>query len=88
MIRNAKRSRMIPILPWFELFLENDRKSYLGPTTVENFFSSQIQNNLGTLYVPPKFRFLALKFQKISITRGRNFFSSQIRNNNSTLDIS
>ena len=61
------------------IFFKNDRKSYLGPSTVEKKLSSQIHNNPETLYAPPKSRFLTLKFQKISITRGqKNFFSNWI----------
>ena len=56
-----------------------------GPQRRKKYFSSQIQNNLETLYVPSKSRFLILKFQKISITRGRKtFFWSIIRNNLNT----
>ena len=44
------------------------------PKRWKKIFSSQIYNNLETLYMPHKSRFLTLKFQKISITRGRKFF--------------
>ena len=86
MIRGIKRGRMIPILPWFELYFEKWPKIISRtPNAGKNFFSSHIQNNLKTLYAPPKVTILNSKFQKISITRGRKiFFSSQIRNNLNT----
>ena len=83
MIRNTKRGRMIPMLPWFQLYFEKWPKIiFRTPNGENNFFSSQIQDKLETLYVSPRSRFLTPKFQKISITRGRKKnFSSQIQNN-------
>ena len=83
MIRHVKRGWMIPILPWFQRFLTKWPKIITGGENDGKFcFSSHIQNNLETLYAPPKSRSLTRKFRKKSITRGReNFFSSQIRNN-------
>ena len=64
------------------LFFKMTENHIQDPQRWKRKFSSQIQNNLEILYVPPKSRFLILKFQKISIARDRKiFFSSQIRNN-------
>ena len=72
MIRNTKRGRMIPMLPWFQLYFEKWPKIiFRTPNGENNFFSSQIQDKLETLYVSPRSRFFTPKFQKISITRGR-----------------
>ena len=43
-----------PFCPGFNFIFKNDRKSYLGPTNGGKKISSRIQNNLETLYAPPK----------------------------------
>ena len=71
-----------PFSRGFKFIFQNDGQSYLGPPTTKQKIWSQIQNNLEALFLPPKSRFLILKFQKISITRGRKkILPSQIRNN-------
>ena len=69
MIRHTKPGRLIPILPWFELYFEKwpkiiSRSPSRTPQRWKKFFSSQIKNKLEALYGPTKSRFLVLKFRK------------------------